>query len=98
MSGTLVRAGRRLLQRGVFGGDHGELDLLLDVVRLRRKIAWAFDPPDEAATLVFRQRRRARAVSYTHLRAHETVLDLVCRLLIDTKQKWNDNSNYNVRN
>ena len=26
------------------------------------------------------------AVSYTHLRAHETVLDLVCRLLLD-KQK-----------
>ena len=25
------------------------------------------------------------AVSYTHLRAHETVLDLVCRLLLDKK-------------
>ena len=25
-------------------------------------------------------------VSYTHLRAHETVLDLVCRLLLETKQ------------
>ena len=25
-------------------------------------------------------------VSYTHLRAHETVLDLVCRLLLDKKQ------------
>ena len=24
-------------------------------------------------------------VSYTHLRAHETVLDLVCRLLLDKK-------------
>ena len=24
-----------------------------------------------------------QAVSYTHLRAHETVLDLVCRLLLD---------------
>ena len=24
------------------------------------------------------------AVSYTHLRAHETVLDLVCRLLLET--------------
>ena len=27
---------------------------------------------------------RARPVSYTHLRAHETVLDLVCRLLLAT--------------
>ncbi|WDT36894.1 hypothetical protein PVA38_12195 [Streptococcus pneumoniae D39] len=27
------------------------------------------------------------AVSYTHLRAHETVLDLVCRLLLEKKTK-----------
>ena len=26
-------------------------------------------------------------VSYTHLRAHETVLDLVCRLLLAKKQQ-----------
>ena len=29
----------------------------------------------------------ATAVSYTHLRAHETVLDLVCRLLLEKKKK-----------
>ena len=29
------------------------------------------------------------AVSYTHLRAHETVLDLVCRLLLEKKKKKN---------
>ena len=29
------------------------------------------------------------AVSYTHLRAHETVLDLVCRLLLEKKKKHN---------
>ena len=28
-----------------------------------------------------------RAVSYTHLRANETVLDIVCRLLLEKKQK-----------
>ena len=36
-----------------------------------------------------RQERMAKgreAVSYTHLRAHETVLDLVCRLLLAKKQ------------
>ena len=27
------------------------------------------------------------SVSYTHLRAHETVLDLVCRLLLEKKTK-----------
>ena len=32
---------------------------------------------------------RADAVSYTHLRAHETVLDLVCRLLLETKKTSN---------
>ena len=28
------------------------------------------------------------AVSYTHLRAHETVLDLVCRLLLEKKKLY----------
>ena len=27
------------------------------------------------------------SVSYTHLRAHETVLDLVCRLLLEKKRR-----------
>ena len=29
---------------------------------------------------------RINTVSYTHLRAHETVLDLVCRLLLEKKK------------
>ena len=32
-----------------------------------------------------------RPVSYTHLRAHETVLDLVCRLLLDKKNNYTTN-------
>src|SRR5665811_1046005 len=32
-------------------------------------------------------KRDLSAVSYTHLRAHETVLDLVCRLLLEKKKK-----------
>ena len=31
--------------------------------------------------------RLAAPVSYTHLRAHETVLDLVCRLLLEKKKR-----------
>mgnify|MGYP003380231618 CR=1 FL=1 len=31
------------------------------------------------------------AVSYTHLRAHETVLDLVCRLLLEKKKQKQEN-------
>ena len=33
-------------------------------------------------------------VSYTHLRAHETVLDLVCRLLLEKKQTTIKNVSY----
>ena len=36
---------------------------------------------------------RARTVSYTHLRAHETVLDIVCRLLLEKKKKQTTNTN-----
>ena len=32
-------------------------------------------------------------VSYTHLRAHETVLDLVCRLLLEKKKHRTQNHN-----
>ena len=34
-----------------------------------------------------RRQSCSRSVSYTHLRAHETVLDLVCRLLLEKKQQ-----------
>ena len=30
----------------------------------------------------------SQPVSYTHLRAHETVLDLVCRLLLEKKKNY----------
>ena len=36
------------------------------------------------------------AVSYTHLRAHETVLDLVCRLLLEKKKQVNPNMLYTI--
>ena len=36
----------------------------------------------------------ALPVSYTHLRAHETVLDLVCRLLLEKKNITEDNAHY----
>ena len=39
------------------------------------------------------ERYRPVAVSYTHLRAHETVLDLVCRLLLE-KKKTHMSPNY----
>ena len=35
-------------------------------------------------------------VSYTHLRAHETVLDLVCRLLLEKKKQIQNNHCINL--
>ena len=39
-------------------------------------------------------------VSYTHLRAHETVLDLVCRLLLEKKKNKikKNNTTYTIQN
>ena len=42
----------------------------------------AEDPGDEGVLAELRE-----PVSYTHLRAHETVLDLVCRLLLAKKKQ-----------
>ena len=36
------------------------------------------------------------AVSYTHLRAHETVLDLVCRLLLEKKKNNHAHTEFQV--
>ena len=41
---------------------------------------------EESGIEVFFAQVRAGAASYTHLRAHETVLDLVCRLLLEKKR------------
>ena len=38
------------------------------------------------AELAALERQWPQPVSYTHLRAHETVLDLVCRLLLEKKK------------
>ena len=40
----------------------------------------------KAANAVGKGPQGDEAVSYTHLRAHETVLDLVCRLLLEKKK------------
>mgnify|MGYP003381689896 CR=1 FL=1 len=40
--------------------------------------------------------RRAETVSYTHLRAHETVLDIVCRLLLEKKKHTNQKRYDNI--
>eukprot|EP00657_Telonema_sp_P-1_P002042 TRINITY_DN14905_c0_g1_i1.p3 TRINITY_DN14905_c0_g1~~TRINITY_DN14905_c0_g1_i1.p3 ORF type:complete len:142 (-),score=66.41 TRINITY_DN14905_c0_g1_i1:53-478(-) len=50
---------------------------------------WEQGKHKEAVEIVIRRLLELNpgAVSYTHLRAHETVLDLVCRLLLEKKKK-----------
>ena len=69
--------------------DGTEVDALLDFT-LSRTVRWGYGPPSGPpnAWPNFNDRTGTHAVSYTHLRAHETVLDLVCRLLLEKKNKY----------
>ena len=62
------------------------------VTRLRKKACQIPDPVGKASTLDLTSHKQdvvqiAIAVSYTHLRAHETDSYLVCRLLLEKKKK-----------
>ena len=59
-------------------------------------LAWLVRPPGDDQT-PSDEGTGVTAVSYTHLRAHETVLDLVCRLLLEKKKKKRTQSHYNSR-
>ena len=54
----------------------GGLRRLLDLLHRRKMLTDAY----------YHDACDSLAVSYTHLRAHETVLDLVCRLLLEKKK------------
>ena len=51
----------------------------------QRGAGFPFQPGREAEMVGVAMGHDAAPVSYTHLRAHETVLDLVCRLLLEKK-------------
>ena len=59
----------------------------LEELRQRQALAREMGGPDKIA----------RPVSYTHLRAHETVLDLVCRLLLEKKKNTQLTHTYTLR-
>ena len=70
----------------------GERELIIARVEMGLTYAELADaagkPSADAARMaVTRALLRLAAVSYTHLRAHEPVLDLVCRLLLVKKNK-----------
>mgnify|MGYP003380371206 CR=1 FL=1 len=61
------------------------------IARRNDDISWltAYDGPNEdyGYAAFYARVGAIIPVSYTHLRAHETVLDLVCRLLLQKKNK-----------
>ena len=65
------------------------------------KIAQLITPPelDIPVDVIFQSiedLHKSCPVSYTHLRAHETVLDLVCRLLLEKKKEHKYKLNTNT--
>mgnify|MGYP003381505295 CR=1 FL=1 len=50
----------------------------------------AKSPEDLNKELLELRKAQFSPVSYTHLRAHETVLDLVCRLLLEKKKNYTE--------
>ena len=54
----------------------------------------SLETPHEVDAVKARRVTKPDPVSYTHLRAHETVLDLVCRLLLEKKK--NNHTYYHV--
>ena len=51
---------------------------------------WPANLPEDAVYPYTQVDSTGAPVSYTHLRAHETVLDLVCRLLLEKKKNKHD--------
>ena len=57
-----------------------------DEAELVKMINTSVEINDRPSAIRYPRGTGVGAVSYTHLRAHETVLDLVCRLLLEKKK------------
>eukprot|EP00831_Metopus_contortus_P075486 TRINITY_DN69258_c0_g1_i1.p2 TRINITY_DN69258_c0_g1~~TRINITY_DN69258_c0_g1_i1.p2 ORF type:complete len:150 (+),score=42.68 TRINITY_DN69258_c0_g1_i1:123-572(+) len=64
---------------------HAEIPDEMDEKALRRNINKVLAGP--STTSNYSKMNKSYPVSYTHLRAHETSLHLVCRLLLEKKKK-----------
>ena len=73
-----ARGDAGLVAEGVQPGDR---------IGLMCKTSFEWSLIDFALSNALNSGIRRLAVSYTHLRAHETVLDIVCRLLLEKKKK-----------
>mgnify|MGYP003381550550 CR=1 FL=1 len=85
------RPPRSTLDRSSAASDVYKRQLLTKISEFLNKRKWAA----KANTKRFNTRKiteQQKPVSYTHLRAHETVLDLVCRLLLEKKKNKTTNT------
>ena len=67
-----------------------ERSVKLELINIPDKIRGIMTLLDKNALVskpIIPDKRSIGSVSYTHLRAHETVLDLVCRLLLEKKKQ-----------
>src|SRR5450756_1264978 len=77
-------------KRGPMTGSARTSDVQLHIGESRAYNIWIPGPREDACPGMTRLNRfdkagRAKPVSYTHLRAHETRHDIVCRLLLEKK-------------
>ena len=81
----LNSADRKTVMRGLDPGPEDSLGIVFDVRSAGDVTIRTYE-----AELVQGENgwNSYRTVSYTHLRAHETVLDLVCRLLLEKKKQY----------
>eukprot|EP00656_Telonema_subtile_P021728 TRINITY_DN22761_c0_g1_i2.p1 TRINITY_DN22761_c0_g1~~TRINITY_DN22761_c0_g1_i2.p1 ORF type:complete len:449 (+),score=95.79 TRINITY_DN22761_c0_g1_i2:193-1539(+) len=81
----------RMLQQEVTDYEVAVQRLHMEVARIQKEC----DKLDQERMRLVKE-RADKAVSYTHLRAHETVLDLVCRLLLEKKKKNKIQDRYHI--
>src|SRR5665811_1060640 len=84
---SFVEASRAALTELAMALDsdgHGDLPVVVGYLdRAPYSMGEAARPLPQNCAAVLHQGQVKAPVSYTHLRAHETVLDLVCRLLLE---------------
>src|SRR5665811_2505541 len=83
---ALGQDARQLVHRLAADLEDDQLEHVVLHGRVARRLPVP-DPARDKDVEVGRDDAELAAVSYTHLRAHETVLDLVCRLLLEKKKK-----------
>ena len=79
---TVVNGKLELLEK-----SRGMKKAIFSVMNRIKENGWSLNGKTVGINHITNLESRDIPVSYTHLRAHETVLDLVCRLLLEKKKR-----------